>query len=82
MRTSSIKTGDIVYCNKRGRVFHAKVHKFNADGTIHVVPIERNISYRHVEASEIADHWARSTTTRRGAPAAKAQPTLELPLAL
>jgi hypothetical protein len=82
MRTSSIRTGDIVYCNKRGRLFHARVLKLDADGTILVEPIERNISYRHVEGSEIAEHWARSRTTRREPRAPKTQPTLELPLAL
>ena len=82
MRTSSIRIGDIVCCNKRGRLFHAKVLKLDADGTILVEPIERNISYRHVEASEIAAHWARSTPARRAARVAKTQPTLELPLAL
>ena len=77
-----MRTGDIVYCNKRGRLFHAKVLKLDADGAILVEPIERNISYRHVEASEIAEHWARSTTARRAARVAKTRQTLELPLAL
>jgi len=82
MRTSSIQTGDVVLCNKRGRLFHAKVVELAAGGTLLVEPIERNISYRHVEASEVAEHWARSTTTRRAARAARTQPTLQLPLAL
>jgi hypothetical protein len=30
-----------------------------------VLPIEGNISYRHVTASEIADHWSHTVSTRR-----------------
>ena len=82
MRTSSIRPGDIVHCNKRGRLFHAQGAGLGPDGSILVKPIERNISYRHVAASEIAEHWTRSTSTRRAARPAKTQPTLELPLAL
>ena len=53
MRTSSIRAGDIVYASKRGRLFHAKVLQSDAAGTLLVEPIERNISYRHLHASEI-----------------------------
>jgi hypothetical protein len=48
MRTLSIKPGDIVACNKKGRLFHAKVIGAGAAGTLLVQPIERNISYRHI----------------------------------
>ena len=82
MRISSVRAGDIVYANKRGRLFHAKVIGIEAGGTLLVEPIERNVSYRHIEASEISAHWARSTNTRRTARAPLNQPTLELPLAL
>lgn len=81
MRTTSVRVGDIVYANKRGRHFHAKVLELAAGGTLLVEPIERNISYRHLEASEITEHWARNTPTRRAAGASKPQPT-QLPLAL
>jgi hypothetical protein len=47
-----------------------------------VEPIERNISYRQLQASEITEHWSRSSSTRRAAREPKAQATLELPLAL
>jgi hypothetical protein len=79
MRTNSIRAGDIVSCNKRGRLFHATVLELDAGGTLLVEPIERNISYRHVEACEIAKHWALSGTTRRAAHAAKTQRTIEPP---
>ena len=77
-----MRAGDIVYANKRGRVFHAKVIAIQASGTLVVEPIERNISYRHLQASEINAHWARSCSTRRAAREPNAQPTPELQLAL
>ena len=82
MRTSSIRAGDIVYASKRGRPFHAKVVEVDAAGTLLVEPIEPNISYRHLQAFEITEHWSRSSSTRRAAHQPKTQPTLELPLAL
>ena len=48
MRLTAIKPGDIVQCNKKGRLFHAKVVGAAAPGMLRVQPIERNISYRHV----------------------------------
>ncbi len=66
MRLTAIKPGDIVRCNKKGRLFHAKVVGAAATpGMLRVLPIERNISYRHVTASEIADHWSHTVATRR-----------------
>jgi hypothetical protein len=82
MRISSVRTGDIVYANKRGRLFHGKVVGIEADGILVVEPIERNISYRHVDASEIIEHWARSPKAQRATRTpTTTQPTLELPLA-
>jgi hypothetical protein len=37
---------------------------------------------RHLQASEITEHWSRSSSTWRAAREPKAQATLELPLAL
>lgn len=68
VRTRAIHPGDVVLVNKRGRVFHAKVHGVAAGGGFDVAPIERGISYRHVKASEITDHWAHSSTRRDGRP--------------
>jgi hypothetical protein len=82
MRSSAIRAGDIVYASKRGRLFHAKVVDADAAGSLLVEPIERNISYRHLHASEITEHWSRSSSTPRAAREPKAQATLELPLAL
>lgn len=65
MRLNAIGPGDIVRCNKKGRLFHALVTGVGPAGTLSVRPIERNISYRHVAAAEIADHWTHSVATRR-----------------
>jgi len=65
MRTRAIQPGDIVFCNKGGRLFHAKVIGTGAAGALNVEPIERNISYRQIRASEIADHWTHRIATRR-----------------
>jgi hypothetical protein len=78
MRLTAIKPGDIVQCNKKGRLFHAKVVGTGAAGTLRVQPIERNISYRHVAAGEIADHWSHTIATRR----ADRRPPTQLALSL
>ncbi|MDX6721378.1 MAG: hypothetical protein QOJ63_3632 [Solirubrobacteraceae bacterium] len=80
MRTKSIQAGDIVFCNKGGRLFHAKVIGAGPGGTLMVEPIERNISHRRLKASEIADHWAHNVATRREDRAPQAQTTLGLSL--
>jgi len=68
MRTRSVQPGDIVLVSKRGRIFHATVRGVAAGGGFEVAPIERGISYRHVKASEITDHWAHSGARREGRP--------------
>jgi hypothetical protein len=79
MRTRSIQPGDIVFCNKSGRPFYAKVIGAGPGGTLAVEPIERNIRHRRVKATEIADHWAHTVATRREDRAPQAQTTLDLP---
>lgn len=78
MRLSAIKPGDIVLCDKKGRLFHAKVVGADTAGTLRVTPIQRNISYRHVTASEIADHWSHTVATRRADRRPPTQTRLEL----
>jgi len=79
MRSMSIQPGDVVCANKRGRVFHAKVTSLEASGTLIVEPIERNISYRHLELSEITAHWAHNAPKVRAQRASRAQ-ELSLPI--
>jgi len=78
MRTTSIQPGDIVYANKGGRLFYARVTGTAAAGVLAVQPIERNISYRQLKASEITDHWAHNIATRREHRPPRAQTTLDL----
>jgi hypothetical protein len=73
MRTGAIQPGDIVHCNKGGRFFHAKVTGSESPGMLIVEPIERNISYRQVKASEIAEHWTYNNSSRRQPRASQAQ---------
>jgi hypothetical protein len=67
MRTRSIHPGDLVKVNKRGRLFHAHVRGEGPDGELVVEPIERGISYRHVSAREIVDHWRHARHDERDA---------------
>jgi len=76
----SIQPGDIVYANKKGRVFHAKVLGAGDGGVLIVQPIERNISYRQLKASEISEHWTHSVATRPEDRRPPAQTTLDLSL--
>lgn len=82
MRLTAIKPGDIVHCNKKGRLFHAKVIGAGPAGTLRIQPLERNISYRHVTASEIADHWSHNVATRRADRRPPTQTKLDLDAAM
>ena len=64
VRARAIHAGDLVRVNKRGRLFHAQVTGVAAGGGFVVAPIERNVSYRHVTAREIVDHWAHARQSR------------------
>ncbi len=68
MRTRTIHPGDIVLVNKRGRIFHATVRGVAAGGGFDVAPVERGITYRHVKAVEISDHWQHARTRREERP--------------
>ncbi|MEA2157434.1 MAG: hypothetical protein QOE11_3574 [Solirubrobacteraceae bacterium] len=68
MRTRAIKPGDIVLVNKRGRIFHAKIRGLAAAGGFDIAPVERGISYRHIKAGEITDHWSQTTVRRDDRP--------------
>jgi hypothetical protein len=68
MRARSIKPGDIVLVNKRGRIFHATIRGAASGGGFDVAPLERGISYRHCKAAEITEHWSQTTIRREGRP--------------
>ncbi|MDX6707961.1 MAG: hypothetical protein QOK16_1093 [Solirubrobacteraceae bacterium] len=78
MRITSIKPGDIVLANKKGRLFHATVTGVGPAGTLLVAPIQRNISYRQITAAEIADHWSHAVSIRRQDRRPAAQTRLDL----
>jgi hypothetical protein len=68
MRTRSIKPGDMVLVNKRGRIFHAKIRGLAAGGGFEVAPVERGISYRTCKAGEISEHWSQTKIRREDRP--------------
>ena len=56
MTLSTIRPGDLVRCDVRGRIFHAEALERDAEG-LRIRPLEPNITYRHVTARQIARHW-------------------------
>lgn len=68
MRTRAIHRGDLVLVDKKGRLFHARVQGLGAMGGFSVVPLERNVSYRHAGAREIVDHWSHLSRDRTQGP--------------
>jgi hypothetical protein len=68
MRTRSIKPGDMVLVNKRGRIFHAKIRGLPAGGGFEIAPVERGITYRTCKAAEIAEHWSQTQIPREDRP--------------
>lgn len=67
VRLDGINPGDVVRASVRGRVFHALVKGTDPAG-LQVEPLERGISYRHVKARDVLEHWA-----KRGRPRADAK---------
>ena len=68
MRTRSIKPGDIVLVNKRGRIFHAKIRGLAAAGGFDIAPVERGITYRTCKPGEISEHWSQTRIRREDRP--------------
>ena len=64
MRTRGIEPGDMILANKRGRIFYAKVRALEPDGSLTIDPLERNVSFRRVNAREVADHWSHAGRPR------------------
>lgn len=64
MNLGSVKAGDVVRCDVKGRLFYATVDDApNADG-VAVTPITRGITYRHVTARQVTEHWKRTGAGR------------------
>jgi hypothetical protein len=68
MELTSVRPGDIVRVNKRGRVFEALVLD-KRRGELQIEPIQRGISYTTAAAREVICHGAKRGRPRDRAPA-------------
>lgn len=61
MNLTAVEPGDVIKADVRGRVFYALVdEKKTAKGSqteLKVTPITPNISYYHLEANQVVEHW-------------------------
>lgn len=64
MNVTRVSTGDIVRCDRDGRIFHAFVvdreREGNRNSWLMVEPIEPNITYRRIAAREVKAHWKKT----------------------
>lgn len=56
MKLATIKEGDIVEIDKKGRRFYALAGQ-RAGRSLRVHPLDRNISYREATGLEVMGHW-------------------------
>lgn len=61
---STIKPGDIVEVDKKGRKFFAVVED-KQDGGLALKPITHGVSYRTASAREVTAHWRKTKNARR-----------------
>ena len=59
MTLSGVKSGDIVLCDRMGRVFYAIVVERH-ERELEVDPIDRRVTYRRVKAREVLGIWRKS----------------------
>ena len=59
MTLSGVKSGDIVLCDRMGRVFYAIVVERH-ERELEVEPIDRRVTYRRVKAREVLGRWRKS----------------------
>jgi hypothetical protein len=67
MQLATVRPGDIVRVDKKGRVFEAFVLA-KSDGVLEIDPIPRGISYTTASAREVICHWARRGRPRNRRP--------------
>lgn len=65
MTLASIKEGDIVAVDKRGRVFHALVLKPRRQGELSISPFDTRITYFTATAREVVGLWHATKATKR-----------------
>jgi hypothetical protein len=56
MTLGGVKSGDVVLCDRMGRVFYAVVVERH-ERELEVDPIDRRITYHHVTAREVIGIW-------------------------
>ena len=56
MTLNGVTSGDIVLCDRMGRVFHAIVIERH-ERELEVDPIDRRVTYRRVKAREVLGAW-------------------------
>lgn len=59
MNLQSVREGDIVQVNKRGRLFLASVVE-KERGKVKIDPLLDNINYFEASAREVVAHWRKS----------------------
>ena len=59
MTLNGVKSGDIVLCDRMGRVFYATVTQ-RRERALEVEPIDRRVTYRRVKAREVLGIWRKS----------------------
>jgi hypothetical protein len=59
MTLGGVKSGDIVLCDRMGRVFYAIVVKRH-ERELEVEPIDSRVTYRRVKAREVLGIWRKS----------------------
>lgn len=64
MNLTAVEPGDIIKADVRGRAFYAVVEEKKLEKgsqtELRVTPITRNISYYHLEANQVTDHWRKA----------------------
>ena len=59
MTLNGLKSGDIVLCDRMGRVFYAVVVERH-ERELRIEPIDRRVTYRCVKAREVLGIWRKS----------------------
>lgn len=60
MTISTVRPGDVVLVDRKGRRFHAVVTGTPARGAVDIEPIDSRVSYYSARSREIVGHWRRS----------------------
>jgi hypothetical protein len=68
MILGSVKAGDIVFCDRRGRRFYAIVLA-RRERVLEVEPLDRRVTYHTVKAREVLGIWHKSVRNGRASPA-------------